>query len=296
MLSILIPVFDFDVRDFVKELHRQCTNASIDFEIILLDDHSQQNFVSLNRSLSDEPNVIYRELPANVGRSAIRNQLASIARHKYLLFLDCDSEIESSEFITSYLKYASPNQVIYGGRSYHEHPPADKKLYLRWLYGMKREVTDSASRRKNRYKSFMTNNFFIPSELFNKIRFNEALSGYGHEDTLFGTELKKRHVDILHIDNPLCHIGLEPSEEFLQKTEQGVKNLAYLMKLKLIDNDVKLAETYETLRKLHLAGSFMKLFDRMEPGLIKNLKSSSPSLRKFDIYKLGLLARELREA
>ncbi|MBK9012976.1 MAG: hypothetical protein IPM82_02230 [Saprospiraceae bacterium] len=66
----------------------------------------------------------------------------------------------------------------------------------------------------------MTNNFLIPRQLFLEIQFDETLRQYGHEDTLFGMELARRQVPIVHIDNPLEHIGLEPVDVFLRKTEQ----------------------------------------------------------------------------
>lgn len=295
MLSVLIPVYDFDVREFARTLHAQCEEASIDFEIILLDDHSSSRYTIVNRELASLEKVKYQELPSNIGRAAIRNQLALLASYEYLLFADCDSEVPSKHYIRNYIKYLRPDHVLYGGRSYKPEPPSDRKLYLRWLYGIQREVTPALIRQKRRYRSFMTNNFIIPAEVFKKIRFNETLTGYGHEDTLFGLELKKRNIDIDHLDNPLCHIGLETAEEFLAKTEEGVKNLAYLMKLKLINEDVKLAETYNTLKKLHLTGLFLKIFDRVERKFIRNLRSNNPSLRNFDLYKLGLLARELRD-
>ena len=44
MLSILIPVYNFDIIAFVTELHRLCEQEKIPFEIILLDDASDEKF------------------------------------------------------------------------------------------------------------------------------------------------------------------------------------------------------------------------------------------------------------
>ncbi len=51
MLSILIPVYNYDVRKLVYDLHRQVTGAAVSFEMILLDDGSQQTFIDMNRQL-----------------------------------------------------------------------------------------------------------------------------------------------------------------------------------------------------------------------------------------------------
>ena len=51
-----------------------------------------------------------------------------------------------------------------------------------------------------------------------------AVKGYGHEDTLFAMELKRHGFAVTHIDNPLEHIGIEPVEEFLRKSANGVTN------------------------------------------------------------------------
>ena len=49
-------------------------------------------------------------------------------------------------------------------------------------------------------------NLLAPKDIFQKIAFNEKLNGYGHEDTLFGVELKKEGVTMAHIDNPIIHL------------------------------------------------------------------------------------------
>ena len=40
MLSILIPIYNYNVYPLVEELHKQCIECKIDFEIICIDDAS----------------------------------------------------------------------------------------------------------------------------------------------------------------------------------------------------------------------------------------------------------------
>jgi glycosyltransferase involved in cell wall biosynthesis len=92
MLSILIPVYNFDVTNFVTDLHTLCKQEKITFEIILFDDASNEDFKNKNRLLQKLPFVTYQELTQNIGRSAIRNKLAEAANYDFLMFVDCDSK------------------------------------------------------------------------------------------------------------------------------------------------------------------------------------------------------------
>jgi glycosyltransferase involved in cell wall biosynthesis len=291
MLSILIPVYNYDIREFVTELHKQATSCKIPFEILCYDDASSGHFQSLNRELEQLENVIYRELPHNMGRSAIRNMLAKQAVYEYLLFLDCDSFPEYPDFIARYANNLNPAMLLYGGRTYEPDPPADPQRYLRWYYGMHREVYSAEYRRKKPYHSFQTNNFVIPCNMFRSIGLNEKLKGYGHEDTQFGQQLMARNIRIIHIDNPLRHLGLETATEFIQKTHEGIANLKFLIAQGNDVSTVKLARVYRFLKNWGLAKIFAWLIGFRKKALIKNLHSPKPSLRAFDLYKLLKLVK-----
>ncbi len=293
-LSVLIPIFNFDTRALVHELHKQLSAAGVPFEIICLDDGSQVIFKSLNKQISSKyPHVCYQELPKNLGRARIRNVLAAKAQYPYLLFMDCDSRLVSPHYIEQYLQQLQEDTVLYGGRSYAAAPPSAFEFYFHWYYGSQREVSSAAMRTKQPYHAFMTNNFLITNSLFNKIRFDERLLQYGHEDTLFGLELQKRQVKILHIDNPLEHIGLEDSTVFLDKTRQGIQNLAWLAN-QHPDLHTKLLHTWRKLKKWRLEGLTTLFLKALRPILLRNLQSRYPSLKIFDLYKLLLLLEAVK--
>jgi glycosyltransferase involved in cell wall biosynthesis len=286
MLSILIPAYNYDVRNFVTELHKQSTSCDITFEIRCYDDGSEEKYTSLNSELGQLEHVIYRELPGNIGRSAIRNLLGREAKYEYLLFLDCDSYPEYPDFIARYAELLNPLMLLYGGRTYDPNPPADQEYFLRWHYGTHREVFPVNDRKNKPYHSFQTNNFVIPREIFRSIGLNEGLKGYGHEDTQFGNQLKARNILIHHIDNPLRHLGLETTDEFIQKTNEGIKNLHYLMNHGYDVSTIKLARYYKLLFNLGLAGFAGRIIRLKEKYIMKNLYSNKPKLRNFDLYKL----------
>lgn len=293
MLSILIPIYNFDVTELVLSLQKQAIECNIDFEIILMDDASKKKFCDINSKLQNANNIIYIQLTENIGRSKIRNKLAETAKFEYLIFMDCDSEITCTNFIKNYLVYCNSKILVYGGRTYQNDAPADKNLYLRWIYGIKREVKSSEIRKKNPNKSFMTNNFLISKSIFNEIKFNENIRNYGHEDTLFGYELKKKKISIIHIDNPLKHIGLENNSEFLAKTEQGIKNLKLILQLFPIENeleeDIALIKYYHKIKKIHIAWLIKLTYNITKKFIICNLNSKRANLLLFDLFKLYLM-------
>jgi hypothetical protein len=296
MLSILIPVFNFDVTELVNELLLQCNDQKVPFEIRVYDDHSTNtHLLASNNKLESLPSVVYKKLPENLGRSAIRNLLANEAKYTSLLFLDCDSAIQQKSFIGEYINHLNKADVIYGGRDYEKNPPADHKKYFRWFYGINREQINAQQRAKKPYHSFMTNNFLIKKEVYQSIQLDESIKGYGHEDTLFGIELEKKEISITHIDNPLTHIGLEDVTEFLEKTKQGLKNLFIINRKHDLTQKVKLLKYHNILANTGMQQTFLNWFLKKESSLVSNLLSDKPSLGKFDIFKLGLYCQIITE-
>ena len=294
MISILIPVYNFNIVNLVSELHRQALRASVPFEIIVLDDCSSDLLRDQNKDAGKLQGVKFQELEKNIGRARIRNRLAAMAEYASLLFMDCDSEIPSEHFIEQYLPFCNREVVVCGGRIYRPEPPDEPDFLLRWSYGIHREQMPVADRNRDPYHSFMTNNFLISKSILSQIQFDESIVQYGHEDTLFGIELKKKGVPIIHIQNPLVHIGLEIAREFLRKTSEGIENLYTLVKNGRIDKndiqDIRLLKAYNMLRKYRLVRVYMLFYDIILQTITRNLVGSNPSLMAFDLYKLSVLA------
>ncbi len=295
MLSILIPVYNFDVRAFVRQLHEQCLHVSEDTEILVLDDGSNVSFKEVNRELRDLEKVNYRELEKNLGRSGIRNELVRCAQHENLLILDCDGYCPDELFVQRFLDARDLAPVIYGGRIY----PSGEKLksgeMLHWKYGSRREAVKAAQRSVRPHESFMTNNFLIKKNVYDSVTMDESLTGYGHEDTLFALELKSKGIEIAHIENPLIHIGIEQASVFLNKTRQGIRNLAMLVKRGSVGESVTLVRFYQKTLRWKL-GLMVRWCGRMSnPFVVRHLEGSSPNLSVFDFYKLWLLTEEMHK-
>jgi len=293
MLSILIPVYNYNAVGLVEELHKQASLTGILFEILLLDDNSDTNCKRDNVVLRDFPNTTLFELPTKAGRAIARNYLASQAKYDYFLFMDCDSEPVDAEFIARYLPYCEGKEtVVCGGTAYKKQKP-DSDSYLRWVYGTHCEEKPAKQRNKAPGSRFSTFNFLIARELFLSIRFNELLRNYGHEDTLFGLELQKKGYIVTHIDNPLYHIGIDTNDVYLEKTRQGVENLKILMeqypdKEQLVQ-DIRLLKYYMFLEKTHTTALFFLKFRLFQSLMLANFRSRMPNLTLFNLYKLGYL-------
>lgn len=290
-LSILIPVHNFNVTELVYDLHMQALECKVNFEIRCYDDGSDDEYKLLNKDIGNLQGVVYSELDENVGRSKIRNLLADDAEHNYLLFMDCDSETTTKDYVQNYVNNCSNEVVVYGGRAYYDVPPDNPAHYFRWYYGIKREQIDVNQRKKYPYRSFMTNNFLIPKTMYQSIRMDENIKGYGHEDTLFGKHIMERKVSVVHIDNPLVHIGLEETEEFIDKTQQGLHNLAWMIKEGLAYDEIKLYRYYRYFTRLGLRSVIINRFEARKEKILDNLYSAEPNLKNFDFYKLGYLMK-----
>ena len=292
MVSILIPIYNEVILDLTKALLNQAVRLDIPFEILLYDDASNEVFKKQNRRVVEwAPEIRYRELPKNLGRSAIRNLLFEEAQYDFCIVLDCDSELLGEDFLNNYLRFRS-NGVIYGGRSYRKDSPDNPSHFLRWKYGKEREQVDLETRKKQPYRYFLTNNFALNKRVLEKVKFNTEISGYGHEDTLFSRDLERQNIVVEHIDNPVNHIGLETSDLFLKKTQNALTNLLKLYESGQIrSTSFPLLTAFEKLKNWRLLKVWLFIGSVFLPKWEKNLNSKKPKLINFDLYRLYWLCK-----
>jgi glycosyltransferase involved in cell wall biosynthesis len=286
MISVLIPIFNYDVTGLVKSLITQLSLIEIDFEIICIDDASTDK--SKNNNLNKIKNVRLHRLQANIGRSKIRNLLADKAKYDWLLFLDADVIPKHNKFILNYVSCLKSHKakVFCGGIAYKKERPTSTKI-LRWQYGKKREEISAVIRDKKPYRYFFGANFLIHKSVFSICKFDETLFKYGYEDVLFMEQLKNNRVKIVHTDNDVYHLGIEENDIFIAKTKQAIGNLYQLTCQDRIKGDnLNILKWYKTLETYKLKDIFGKLYRLFNTVLERNLKSKIPSLLVFDLYKL----------
>ena len=286
MLSVLIPVYNYSVSALVDALVGQAHQLDVPVEIILLDDHSDQNFQ--NETLDRHELVSYERLPVNVGRARIRNLLAERARFPFLLFLDADATVVRNDFLRKYVNALEAKTVLCGGLVYQVDPPTNPSLRLRWHFGCQREQRSAKLRAQAPQQSFSSFNFVIPRIVFQNIRFDEGIKTYGHEDTLFGQQLHRARYTIRHLDNPLQHDGLEPAELFLHKTALAARGL-YQLHQRGIALDTRLWRVFQKLQKSGTGGIVHFLLDRSESFLRQRILNRPEKLHWLDLYKIRVL-------
>ncbi len=291
-VSILIPVYNFNITSLVNALATQLIKAGKEAEIILLDDGSDLSVVSDNQLLQNIPAVSFHRNEKNEGRMASRQKLSRLARYEYFLFLDCDSEIIKEDFLSTYFDLVEKDMILVtGGRVYADTAPSDCDLMLHWKYGTGRESRKAG---RNNAPGFMSNNFLIKKETFNQLDNSLQLPGYGHEDSWWGMQFERAGIQCYYANNPVLHAALEKADVFLAKSENALVNLLLLEKnidKDLLSRHIKIFSWYNRLKKTGLSGPYLFFEKPFHNYFRKNLLTCKPKLFFFDCYRLAVLMK-----
>ncbi len=292
MISILIPVYNRDITQLVTELHRQCVKLGEPFELLIYDDASTQRYKDKNRAIEGLLGINYVELSDNIGRSRIRNRLAKYARYDNLIFLDCDSKVHYKTFVKRYINALDSADVIYGGTYYSPRPPKNEKKYLHWKYGLNRESPAPARRMKRPYELLHSNNFMISRDVMRGYPFDESIEGYGYEDLEWAQRLAQNNITVSHIDNPVVHLGLKNTKDFIKDIDQSIDNLIALHREKKIEQS-RLIRSYEKLQKWGIMTLCQKLLNQRKDQIYNRLFRVNTKLIYLDLYKLHYFAEAM---
>lgn len=285
-ISILIPTYNHVCVELVSTLQQQASQLPISYEIIVADDGSTlASTIEGNKAINDYTNSLYIELPENIGRAAIRNFLVKKASQPWLLFIDSDMVVRHPDFLRRYVETPNEEAVWDGGINVG----GDAKLLshnLRYQYERANEHLHTAERRQQEpYRDFHTANFMASRQLMTKCPFDLRFRHYGYEDVLFGMQLEKRHIPINHIDNPLSFEVFEENEQFLNKTEEGLRTLyTFRQELKAGSRLLQRVEHLGWLMPL------LRLYHQTTNKLERRFLLRHPSLFLFSLYRLGYYA------
>lgn len=283
MISILVPIYNFDSRELIKELHRQCEETEIDYEILVADDSSTECLDAI-KEISEYPYVTFFKYDENQGRSAIRNALAIHAKHNFLLFIDCDAQICGNDYIKNYIPYLKVNVCVSGGIALYPKPLTDD-------YSIERMYNAKVESHYVEDKVFTAFNFLIDRNVFLAFMFDEKINGYGHEDTMFAYRVAET-VDIKYINNPLVHLGISNNETYLNKVRKSCLNLLKLVEYYSYNeamNSVRLWVAYKKIKKAKIDILVRYVIKWHYPYLIKKVMSKKSSLLALYLLKLHYL-------
>jgi glycosyltransferase involved in cell wall biosynthesis len=289
MLSILVPIYNYNVYPLVVALHKQCTDCEIAFEILCQDDASNSSVNALNEKVNALSNCSFISLKENVAHRENRNSLANQAKFDYLLFIDGDSIIIHEHYIKKYIDNLLDFDVIYGGRLHPEKCPSNNQK-LRWKYGKYIEDKSAANRKKKPYQSLLFNNTVIKKNCFNKVKFDKNIKKYGHDDTQLSYQLSLLKSKVNHIENPVEHGDIDTNLVYLNKTKESLENLISLYEEEKIDvKFVRLIQLYHFFKKTKTTFIISKIHSVFEKYVVQNLTGNHPNLFLFNWYRVGYL-------
>tara|TARA_B100001146_G_scaffold221449_1_gene231932 strand:- start:26484 stop:27470 length:987 start_codon:yes stop_codon:yes gene_type:complete len=284
MLSILIPVYNYAIESLLDQLHQEVIALSVSVEIIVREDGST-SFLELNKAAAERVEATYSIAKENQGRTKTRQWLAEQAQFNHLLFLDADVLPKHPKFLQTYVnnfKIEEPD-VMFGGIAYSEEKP-EKDKTLRWTFGRVREARPAAVRKTHPYY-VISQNLWIKKSLFLTIN-NFNREGYGL-DNVFSYRLQEQTAQVVHLDNPVIHFGIETNQKFLQKSVKALETLVFYEQSQQILNDfTRLQRGYTSLRKRGFIWFFLTVFRIFKSTIERNLLSSQPKMSWFDLYRL----------
>ena len=289
MISILIPCFDYNAYPLVSILEKQALMLKIDFEIICIDDGSFSSKNDVNQKINLLTNSKFIESKKNIGRIKNRLLLAEKSQYEWLIFLDVDTLPNEDNFLKNYIDQLNKGMVIIGGCIYKE--PENENFSLRYKFGKLREQINSDIRNKNPYKYVSSGNFMCKKDVLIDVLASINSISYGN-DYIFGSLIKKKGIDIKHIDNPVLIDNIDENQIFIKKTHHALDNLISSYNNKIIKkHSISILKAYIILDSLLMKNIFVKITDLFKNLLNRNLHSKDPNLFLFDLYRLNYLCK-----
>ncbi len=295
-LSILIPVYNFDVRSLLQELQKQIDELDEKYsvEILVVDDASEVTY-NVEGILDSLPSVIYEENSVNRGRAKVRNRLVEKASGEILLFLDGDVFPDRDDFLLQFLtKSEQGYDIICGGRSYKKRSLTGTE-YVFYLYkSIKTEVFDARTRNKSPWRYLFTSNVMVRKNILDTVYFDDRFVEYGYEDIEWAIRLHEAH-EILHIDNTCSHLGLLTKAQTFEKMRASISNYALLLALhRDITKNTNAAVVSSFLS--YLPGFILSLMDKLLTRLFFILPGTPLLFIIFQCDKLVLLGKRRKHS
>lgn len=287
-LSVLIPAYNTVCVPIVERVLAMCQDIicrepAFKYEVVVADDASPlRDTIEQNRRIGTMPNCRFIEKDTNTGSAATRNFLTKESRYQWLLFLDCDMQIATDDFILRYLNDGHEG-VVNGGIAIGEGDTRN----LRRRYEMKCAPNHTAmQRQKHPYHCFRSTNFLVARDVMLRCPFDERFKKSGYEDVLLGKLFESNGVEVFHFDNPTVMTDFETNPDFVAKTERSLHTLYEFRtdlqgysRLLSKANGIWGSEVVSWLVRL-----WHRLFGHMER---RNLCGHHPRLKVFDLYRLG---------
>lgn len=288
MISILIPTYNYDASQLVKEINVQCLNLKIDFEILVYNDGGTE-FETENTKINLLKNCHYSSGIKNIGRTQSRDLLAKKALYNWLLFLDADVLPTQTNFIKNYISAINNHHSVIVGGCKYKPESLNSNTTLRYKYGVERESKNAMIRNEKPYSNILSANILIRKDIFLQSNFMNEKKYYGM-DIFFSYQLMIQRNTVFHIENPVFHMGLESNEAFFEKCLMSVKSRKETLidkpRIEEINSLIRYYKFIKANRLITITNLFFKI---TKPLLKKLIFSKNPNLISLDLYRLGYL-------
>ncbi len=284
-LSIIIPTFNDLSLPLAEALAGQAGRIDgLQWELLVGDDGSTDSrVVEQNRAINSLKSCRYLELQHNVGRAAIRNFLAREAQGEWLLCIDGDARIDEEDYLERMLAARQHYDVCYGGYLMMPGPEGN----LRWQYERAAAAAYTVEQRQRRpYAAFNISNLLIRRHLLLQYPLDERITRYGFEDVALGRALQRAGIAVGHIAAPVAYYDYETNAQFLQKTEDSMSTL--WEQRDTLQGFSRLLDTAQGM-PAPLRAIVRVAFTMTKAPIRRKLLSDQPSVRLFNLYKLGCL-------
>ena len=289
-LSVLIPVYNYRCYALVADLHEQLERCGVGYEILVADDGSRDRVCIIsNLRINELSHCQYILRERNVGRAGNLNWLIANSSGEWKLVVDCDARVTRRDFVDRYLEFTSSGYDVLDGDLVNPPELPSERVTLRYRYEKCAEKWRSAEERnRDPYSRFCTFNVMFRASVLDAVPFDERCREYGYEDTLMGIELGRRGFRLLHIDNPLMHLGFEPNDVYLGKVETSLRTLHGIRDS--LHGQTRMTRLYDRLQGRHLLWLVRLAFRLSGPLLRRNLLGRCPDMTLLAFYKLGYYA------
>lgn len=229
-LSILVPFYRDDPTALAAALN-PLIGVRRDIEIILLDDGCPDPVLNeavarTIRALSAPARLL--SAAQNIGRSAGRNLLARHARGRWLLYLDADMQPGSDAFLDAYLNRIALDDFDAAFGGYETDEPDDRRYQLHAVLARTSDEKNAAARALIGPTAYCSSNLLVRASVMRGVPFDTGFTGWGFEDVDWAVRAARTH-ELIHLDNPARHAGLQTTDSLLQKFRDGAVNYARLL-------------------------------------------------------------------
>ncbi|MET4699264.1 glycosyltransferase involved in cell wall biosynthesis [Constrictibacter sp. MBR-5] len=232
LLSVLVPFYETSPTALLEALTRQAAGKP-DVELVFADDGSDD--ARYGRAVGEA--ISRSAVPAalltarrNVGRAAIRNALTRAARGTYVLFVDCDLQPGSPEYLNRWLELVRKGCTDVGYGGFRMQPCDAGADPLHAYYSARSDCLPAEERQREPAKYTYTNNLLVRRQVALAEPFDERFKGWGWEDVEWALRAAQR-CTIRHVDNPVLNPADGSARSLLRKFSESVGNFALLRRL-----------------------------------------------------------------